>query len=325
MPSRTILWLRGMLLLGFSSLIFYLHRTDQLALYIAPRMMVMVKLSCIGLYFLGMIYIIQWFRTRQGTHTASCGCDIHHKPRSLQRNVLTYALFLSPLILGFTLPQDTMGSRLVEKKGMNYQAYAANKQIESPSQTPPVKLQETKSASSARGESSSADNQKTETTPTSEASTSDREPSLDELFPEEPYMEAYVDYAKQLYQQTVIEVQPETYLETLTVMSMYQEAFVGKQIVLSGFIFKEDTFEDHQMAVARFAVQCCSADSSPFGMLVEWDGAAKWQEDTWVKVTGTLDQTTREGIDILLLRASSIERIDAPDDPYVYINNELGF
>lgn len=95
---------------------------------------------------------------------------------------------------------------------------------------------------------------------------------------------------------------------------------VGRSATLIGFITPEPEDPDNVFYVARFVVNCCAVDAQPVGVPVHMPG---WQDefaqDQWVELTGSFmpnpSPTSRWPF---VLRAASVERIEAPEDPYVY-------
>ena len=74
----------------------------------------------------------------------------------------------------------------------------------------------------------------------------------------------------------------------------------------------------NQFVVSRLAMQCCSADASPYGVMVESSRSEHFPKDTWVTITGTIGKTTYNKSTILKLDALKIEKIKASATPYVY-------
>jgi uncharacterized repeat protein (TIGR03943 family) len=94
---------------------------------------------------------------------------------------------------------------------------------------------------------------------------------------------------------------------------------------LSGFVYRQDGLQDNQFVVGRFAVQCCSADAAPFGVLVEFPDAKLWANDAWVHLSGTMQKTTFDGEDIMMLKVDQATKLDTPKDKqYVYPNPNFG-
>lgn len=99
--------------------------------------------------------------------------------------------------------------------------------------------------------------------------------------------------------------------------TVFYSLFVGKTAEISGFVYRDDSMKRNQFAVTRFEVQCCSADASAFGIMVELDEAPKYKTDDWMKVTGVIGKSKYEDNDIVKLDATKIEPIQAPGLPSV--------
>ncbi|MGO4370251.1 TIGR03943 family protein, partial [Paenibacillus sp. MCAF20] len=128
-----------------------------------------------------------------------------------------------------------------------------------------------------------------------------------------------------LYSLPAIEVPEKQFIETLTTLDLYREAFLGKEVVLSGFVYREDEMGKDRIAVSRFAMNCCSADALPYGLMIEWPKANEYASDEWVSVKGTLKTTSYMDNEIITLEATKIERIEAPATPYVYPDLEFAY
>lgn len=126
-----------------------------------------------------------------------------------------------------------------------------------------------------------------------------------------------------LYKKDMIEVNDHIFMEVLTTLDLFKNNFVGKKMELSGFVYRPDDFKDNQIVVGRFAMQCCSADASPYGILVEFDHAKNYKNDTWVKITGTIGTTAYHENEILKVKATKVEKIKPPETPYIYPNYDF--
>ncbi|NKI22070.1 hypothetical protein HFN20_12700, partial [Paenibacillus dendritiformis] len=84
----------------------------------------------------------------------------------------------------------------------------------------------------------------------------------------------------------------------------------------------------NRFAVVRFALECCAADAFPYGIMIEVPDAARFTDDSWIEVTGTLSKLKLdEGTEVMKLEVKDggIRLIDAPQDPYVYMNTDFYF
>ncbi|QNK56203.1 TIGR03943 family putative permease subunit [Paenibacillus sp. PAMC21692] len=292
--------IRFLLLAGFAMLIVYLFRTGDMTLFIAPKMELLVKLSAIGLYAAAIYQLYAALKARRKSHAADCDCD-HQHSSSRTKNIFVYSLFILPLALGFLTPTGTLGSALAAKKGMSFTGNETISRSATETSSDPVSL-------STKG---------------SPGNNNDN--TLDELFPYDEYTVDHARLAKQLYEQPLIEVPESLFIETLTALDLYRDAFMGKEIEISGFIYREEDMGEDRMAISRFAMNCCSADALPYGLMTTWPKANEYVEDDWVKGTGKLSISNYMGNDILTVELTKIERIPAPASPYVYPDLEFGF
>lgn len=297
--------LRAALFLGFSLYILYLVKTDHLTYYIAPRMIIYVKLAAIAMYAVSVYLFYAAIRAIARKPDVCEDCD-HTPPRKLWLNIPAYSLFALPLLIGFATPDAAMNSALAAKKGMNLTTSA--------SQIAASKSSEQPQASAPLSPSPSP-------LPSSGANATDAQ--LNELFKADKYTEDFARLAKKLYRLDTIAVKEEGFIETLSAIDLFTKPFDGKKIELSGFVYREDDMKPDQFVVARFQVQCCSADAAPFGVIVRSDRAASFMTDSWVKVTGTIGTTTYEGNEVIQISSNQVAAIEQPKNVYVYPNYDF--
>jgi putative membrane protein len=347
-------FIKAAILFGFAMYIVYLVKTDNILYYIAPRMVDYVKGSAVGFYAIAVYQVFQTIRTFWGSK-AACDCDHDHTPsKSLLKNTLIYGLFCFPLLLGFILPDTIMGSSLAAKKGMNLSSANFVKRdsassVVTPPEMPPVpitgattmaptapgKASNTPASGNSPAPAASASSSAMPAAPSSSGNTAENaavrgaaavKPStnLDEMFPSDKFTQHYASYAKELYQGGVIPVKEDLFMETLTTVDLYLDKFVGKKMQLTGFVYREDDMKKTQFVVGRFTIQCCSADASPYGVLVDYDHAEQFADDSWVTVTGTIQQTKFNDMDIMLLKVEKITKAEPAKAQYVYPNFDFG-
>ncbi|MNS84581.1 hypothetical protein D3C72_1184130 [compost metagenome] len=105
---------RAFILLALAAYIYILDRSDSLHYYIAPKMELWVSLCPVPLACIALSLLIQTvFRRRRNL----CDCD-HPLSASTVRNAAVYGVFTIPLLLGFLLPNQALGSAAALKKGM---------------------------------------------------------------------------------------------------------------------------------------------------------------------------------------------------------------
>lgn len=135
----------------------------------------------------------------------------------------------------------------------------------------------------------------------------------------DPYAKEFAELAKLLYAQPVIPVYPAIFSETFGAIEMYKQQFEGKEVAVSGFVFRDQAgVQTGPFAVSRFLVQCCTADATPFGIMVDPSKKLTLPADSWVKVQGKLHVVQHEGKNIIQIEASNITLISQPATPYIY-------
>ncbi|MDF2926115.1 MAG: hypothetical protein K0R57_5029 [Paenibacillaceae bacterium] len=337
-------FIRSGLLAFFAYYILRLVKQEQLIIYIGPRMQLYVKLAAIGFYMMAVIQIYLAFRTYWGERTASdgCGCGGCSPANSTAAGrSIFYGLFAVPVLLFLLLPDAALSSSLIAKKGITLTGAGSDRPVQSSRAEagPEAGAPTPASAGAAPAASASA----ASTLPASatpvaagptasltlpSASVSPQETdastdSLDALFPHDQYSEDLAKLAKKLYKQDFISIEDTGFMEVVSSIDFYMNNFIGKKVDITGFVYREDDMQDNQFVVSRFAVQCCSADASPFGFMAESSLGKDLKKDTWVKITGILGTTSYGGNEILKIEASKIERIPAPKTPYVFPNYDF--
>jgi uncharacterized repeat protein (TIGR03943 family) len=143
------------------------------------------------------------------------------------------------------------------------------------------------------------------------------------FFAQDPYVKQYSQLAQTLFLQETILVEEDKFLEISTAIDLFKKPFQGKTIQIEGFVYVQEGMNNSQFVVARLAMECCSADATPYGFLVEWPEAREFYTDSWVRVIGNIGSTMYEGTDVITIQATAVERIEMPETPYVYPNYDI--
>lgn len=289
--------IRATVLLAFVWFIVRNGRTNGLHYYVAPRMEAWVYFLAAGMFALALhqLYlIIRDAVSGKRAHAIDCNCDAHSHDAWKPRVILMYGALIVPLILAFSFPHAVLGSRMAAQKGLNL----------SPAGTLFKNVPDVAKM----------------------ASTADQtyRPDKGPAFSYNDYTKAYAMRASDLYNQPLIEINDDFYIESLTSLDMYQDQFIGKKVQISGYVYRLDEMSDRQFALGRFAMRCCVGDSIPLGILVETDDSKQWENDTYVVALGTIEHSSLDGKNVLSIDAKTIQSMPKPQDPYVYGNPYFG-
>ncbi|OZB94422.1 TIGR03943 family protein [Paenibacillus sp. XY044] len=280
---------RAAVLAAFALYILHLMQQDALHYYVAPALAKWIRLCPVPLGLMALSLVVQ---ALLGRSQVLCNCN-HRLPAGFLKSTGLYGLFVLPLLLGFLLPDKALGSIAAAKKGISLSYSAMEPEKATSSRVPEPKNSITSAA--------------TEPDKTVTFETSD------------PYAKEFAELAKLLYAQPVIPVYPAIYSETFGAIEMFKEQFAGKEIAVSGFVYRDQTDgTSGPFAVSRFLVQCCTADATPFGIMVDPQQKLTLPADSWVKVQGKLKMVSQGGKDLIEIEATQITPISQPQTPYIY-------
>lgn len=100
------------------------------------------------------------------------------------------------------------------------------------------------------------------------------------------------------------------------------EEFIGQEVRVVGFVFRDERFGTEHFLVTRFVVSCCVADANVLGLLVqmpnELTDSDVLKDDQWVEVQGTFVDEQPEGWQMPIVQATQIQPIAVPNQPYLY-------
>ncbi len=86
----------------------------------------------------------------------------------------------------------------------------------------------------------------------------------------------------------------------------------GRRVVTEGMVYRPDIMPPNYLTLFRFAIFCCAADAMPVWVFVEMAGVEKFDDETWIRVDGTLQIINFNGTDVPVIRADTIVKAPAP-------------
>ena len=116
----------------------------------------------------------------------------------------------------------------------------------------------------------------------------------------------------------------ENYFSLYNAISGSLDMVVGKNIEVSGYIFREKHYNKNEIVIARDLMWCCAADIAVIGFYCVIDDFDKFKVNSWIKVKGSLDRFLYHNIDsgrdyyIPSINIKSIEATIPPENSYIY-------
>lgn len=123
---------------------------------------------------------------------------------------------------------------------------------------------------------------------------------------------------QEMMNRSALYLDKESFSSYIGIITTYPEVFVGKPIELEGFIVEDELFSKKQTVIARFLVTHCIADAHASGLVIENGASFGIQKNIWVRIKGVLNVKKDDNLRIPVIHVSSLEKIQAPKDPYVY-------
>ncbi|MFT8322896.1 MAG: TIGR03943 family protein [Bacillus sp. (in: firmicutes)] len=279
-------YLRGIVLIGISLLLFKLLLTGNISLFISPKLYPLLAVSILLLMIVGIIQI--FFGTSETTEVSCNCCAEHLPPKNTFRSFIYYSFFIIPVITGLLFSDHTLGSSIAKNREIQFVSSQAEAQQDS------LSIQS---------------NDQTQNT----AAVNDTYSTSQQYMTQKEY-----DRLQQtLFQEKTIKVDDKRYVPTMGILENHLDQFIGKEVELTGFVYREKDFSANQVVLARFVITCCIADASVDGMMLQGN-VAGLKNDSWIKVKGKITKTTFHANPIPELTVTSAQEIPAPSNPYVY-------
>ncbi len=121
--------------------------------------------------------------------------------------------------------------------------------------------------------------------------------------------------------QAMSEISPNNYTSILKDSYKNIDAYVGKKIKFSGFVYRLYDFKDTQFVLGREMIVSEISNNQAqvvvVGFLCESKNAKEFDDETWVEVEGTIKKG-RYHSDLPIIEVTSMKKINCPENPYVY-------
>jgi putative membrane protein len=94
------------------------------------------------------------------------------------------------------------------------------------------------------------------------------------------------------------------------------DEYLGKEIEITGFLYRDNSLKKNELVLGRVMMVCCSADTQIVGLLCNYQENFKFNNNTWVRVVGVLQENdSSEGV---ILNILALEKVEKPKNEYVY-------
>ena len=115
----------------------------------------------------------------------------------------------------------------------------------------------------------------------------------------------------------MIAIEDDNYLQTMDMINTNLDNLVGKEIMITGFIHREESFTDKQAVIARYVMTHCIADLGLYGYLIEGE-VNELQNEQWYVIKGKLEKKEYEGQLMPVIKVEKVEVTEEPEEEYLY-------
>ncbi|KEZ49737.1 TIGR03943 family putative permease subunit [Metabacillus indicus] len=315
---RFHLYLRGIILMGFTMLLFKLIVTGDIRNFIAPRMLPFIYFAVVTFLVLGVVQI--WRSGSKKTEELYCNCGFDHSGKSSPiQSLVIYSFFIFPVVTGFVFPDTVLDSSIAAKRGFkNGLAQSQEQQAGSEEDAQMDKdladlyLQDPDEYMKQLEERVE---EKTQSPASSPDAPLEHPDGFQIQAPPEGY---YEELEADMLKMDKIVLTEKNYIAMTNILDKNPQKFEGKEVEMLGFVYREEGFEEDQFVVARFGLSCCVADASVYGTLASIEDGDTYEQDEWVKVSGKIKSVKFKDWTLPSVEIQSIKKIEQPKEPYVY-------
>ncbi|MFD3445866.1 TIGR03943 family putative permease subunit [Microbacteriaceae bacterium 4G12] len=282
---------RAYILLGFTFFIAQLHISGDITKYINMKYAYLSTSAAFILGFLTIVQVIVAFKkdsekhSHDHDHEHACDCGHNHEAETNTwwKKLFVYTVFIFPILSGLFLPIATLDSNIVKAKGFHFPVAEAG------NTDPFMQRQFLK-------------------------------PDTSIYYGTEGYRELMEKEKKNYINKDTVVLNDVNFLKGMETIYNYPGDFAGKNLTFQGFVFKDDSTKQDEYFVFRFGIIHCVADSGVYGMLVKKPQDAKWKNDDWVQVEGTISSEYYQPFraNIPVLQVTNWTTVSAPKEQYVY-------
>ena len=334
--------IQASILAGYAFLLFNLLHTGKIVLFINPKLIWMLELAIVLLALIAVARLIP-ARSSHGQGCRDhdhCGCD-HDEHPLITGNRCLAVIFIAPLILGFLMQPRVLGSAVLANSvnvsgpvpfyasayaGVNQGGAGSLFRVLNPANAPAAASQ----AASGPANNIDANSQPASGAGAGSSPGSDLEDGGTTGTTDTPSVPASspaisTAAAGRIVDTDLVQLDVELYEN--------QQQLAGQRFRLTGFVYKDPRLAGNQFVITRFVIVCCLLDTVPIGIIAESEKAADLEPDTWVEAEGVLQMRTTSSsldnvgplsnfhgpnTDVPYLVVTSLTKVPAPQDPYLY-------
>ena len=126
---------------------------------------------------------------------------------------------------------------------------------------------------------------------------------------------AITSFSRQILASNYIEITNENYAEILMDAYDHTEKYLGKNISVTGYIFRLADFGNNEFVIARDML-VDNNHSQVVGFLCNHNQISQYETNSWVKINGVIEKGHYFG-EIPIIKVKSIKKVTTPNEIFV--------
>ncbi|MDD2505614.1 MAG: TIGR03943 family protein [Bacilli bacterium] len=114
-----------------------------------------------------------------------------------------------------------------------------------------------------------------------------------------------------------IEINNSNYVSILMDISDNLDNYVGDEISIDGFIYRDSTMKSTEFVIGRLYISCCTADAQLLGYLCNYTDSSNIKDNEWYNVKAKIDTTIQDGMKLPYFKVEKVTKINKPENEYV--------
>lgn len=126
---------------------------------------------------------------------------------------------------------------------------------------------------------------------------------------------ATVNFSKQILSSNNIEINNSNYTDILVDSHDNMDKYIGKNITITGYIFRLADFGNNEFVIARDML-VDETHSQIVGFLCKYNQISNYETNSWIKIHGIIEKGHYFG-EIPIIRVKSIKKVTTPNEIFV--------
>ncbi len=99
------------------------------------------------------------------------------------------------------------------------------------------------------------------------------------------------------------------------------DKYVGEKITFTGYVYRINDLPKNQFVLARNMLMSSNTEYVVVGFICEGENVEKFENNSWVKVTGEIEKGAYHGSDMPIVKITEISLTNKPNEDEEFVNS----